>query len=153
MRLGAILMWKRLHYLTQTLRVTPRNCSFKIRDGTQGHDNWKKWDDRTKNQQEIQQLRTINGRNKKIHRFLHQYPHLSKLTYLIVTADSPSPNLQEKILIKIQIIYQQQITAGTNRHISHSPDVRRSKTQSIAKRRIKQTEAPCRDGESCQCGY
>lgn len=40
MRPGGIFMWKLPHYLTQTIRITPLNCSFK-RDSTEGHGYWK----------------------------------------------------------------------------------------------------------------
>lgn len=41
MRPGVISMQKRPHYLTQTMRITPLNCSFKRTDSTGGHGYWK----------------------------------------------------------------------------------------------------------------
>lgn len=43
MRLGIIFMWQGPNFLTQIIRITPLNCSFKRRDSTEGHDYWKYW--------------------------------------------------------------------------------------------------------------
>ena len=41
MRPGGIFMWKRPYYLTETMRITSVNCSFKRTDSTEGHGWWK----------------------------------------------------------------------------------------------------------------
>lgn len=79
MRPGGIFMWKLPHYLTQTIRITPLNCSFK-RDSTEGHGYWKDGitghrigDTETKDN-------TWPKQNTLSTYGLYQNPHLSKLT-------------------------------------------------------------------------